>query len=228
MTAASQIAFQPRRASRTSVSLRLCGLAAAAVAWAAAVHADPAACKALADDRQRLACYDALTAPAPPAAVAAPAAAPASIPAASPPAPVAAPPAAQAPDSVQPAAAAPAAAVPSAALSAVPPPVQAVAPAAAAVPAATPTPQTFGSELLFKPGDQPVVDLSAHAAGSFDGFRRGTSFNLDNGQVWVCLDDYEYYYEADNPVVVIHRNVVGNYWLTPEHAEFSVRVSRVK
>jgi hypothetical protein len=172
-----------------------------------------AACRQIADDARRLACYDALSAP--PAAAAKPPVAPVA---------AAAAPVAAAPSIPAPAPASPASPPqPNVPVAAAPPPVP-----AANAPAESP-PQSFGAETLAKtPEQEQSKSLSAKVMGSLDGVKQGTLFRLDNGQVWASIDDNEYFYEGENPGVVIQRNLLGSYWMKLEHAYFNVRVSRVK
>ncbi|HWY25801.1 MAG TPA: hypothetical protein VNX47_12830 [Nevskia sp.] len=167
-----------------------------------------AACRAIANDSQRLACYDSLArsttviAPATPgkaAVVSSPPAAP-SVPAASP-------------------APATAAATPGS---------PAASPATAVAPVAG-IEQGFGSETVVKlPAPDAAKTMNAHLSDSIDGITRGAIFHLDNGQTWRNIDDREYDYEGDHPAVSIERNFAGTYWMRLEHAPFNLRVTRVE
>ena len=157
-----------------------------------------AACRAIAGDSQRLACYDALSQAAT---------------ASSAPSGVAPPPAAT--STATPAPAAPALVAP------------AVASAAATAPAAT-VERNFGVETVTKSFEGEPQRLTAKVVGDLDGIPRRTVFHLDNGQVWQSIDDNEYVYEADNPKLTIDRNFAGSYWMHLENAHFNVRVSRVQ
>ena len=70
--------------------------------------------------------------------------------------------------------------------------------------------------------------LKAKVLGSFDGVSKGLQITLDNGQVWLCVDDRSYDYTATNPGASIERNFAGNYWMKLTDSSFRFRVRRIK
>lgn len=109
---------------------------------------------------------------------------------------------------------------------------------APAVPAASAPPEStapsgdaerFGAENLPAKRDSDDVDeIESRLAGRFEGWKKGTLFELENGQVWRCIDDREVYGARDNPKVTIRRNFMGSYWLKIEGLHPQARVRRVK
>lgn len=185
---------------RSSGLVALCLMTSLWIAPARAALPDGlAACRAIADDARRLACYDALPQATTASSLPSKAAPPSPIPTAT----------------AIPAPAAPAVVAP------------AVASAAAIAPAAA-VERTFGAETVTKSLDSGPQRLTAKVVGDLDGIPRHAVFHLDNGQVWQSIDDNEYVYEADNPKLTIDRNFAGNYWMHLENAHFNVRVSRVQ
>ena len=114
-------------------------------------------------------------------------------------------------------------------------PAEATAPA---VPAAPQSPESaapasdaerFGAENLPAKRDSDDVDeIESRLAGRFEGWKKGTLFELENGQVWRCIDDREVYGARDNPKVTIRRNFMGSYWLKIEGLHAQARVRRVR
>ena len=117
---------------------------------------------------------------------------------------------------------------------AAPAPAPAGAPAAA--PAATPTapatPATapasdFGLE---QPKPVEVVNsISARLAGKITGWRKGTLFKLDNGQVWKCIDDDSRTYTGipENAEVTISQSTFGAYWMDIVPVRARIKVKRI-
>jgi len=149
----------------------------------AAAGADLASCRSIADDRARLRCFDEIDRA--PSAVAVPAP------------PLPAPPLPPAPT---PADAAPAAATRTSR-----------APAAAS--AAVPPVDSFGAVALPKKPPEEPKTITAKLMGAVDGVRRGQVLPLDNGQIWLVIDDREFEYLGSNPAVQLERNLIGSYWM---------------
>jgi len=107
------------------------------------------------------------------------------------------------------------------------------APALPAPPIANETPpapkadENFGASSLPPP---PKVEepsrIDAHLFGRHDGWHKGTRFALDNGQVWVCIDDQEGFDTLDGNAVTISRNAVGSYWMHVARVAGDIRVRR--
>ncbi len=96
--------------------------------------------------------------------------------------------------------------------------------------ALTPAPtDKFGMAELPRPVVKDEPDkIEAHLTGKISGWRKGTLFNLDNGQVWQCIDTDRDDEELDRPAVTIRRNFFGHYWMDLGGSGVSVQVTRVK
>ncbi|SFF65628.1 hypothetical protein SAMN04488120_11819 [Fontimonas thermophila] len=101
---------------------------------------------------------------------------------------------------------------------------------AASVPAADPS-DRFGAEDL-PPSRSPAENgpdrIESRLTGPLNGWKKGTLFELENGQVWRCIDDREVYWVADRPKVTIRRGFMGNYWLKVEGLNTQARVRRIR
>lgn len=106
-------------------------------------------------------------------------------------------------------------------LPAAPPPPESAAPASDA--------ERFGAENLPAKRDSDGADeIESRLVGRFKGWKKGTLFELENGQVWRCIDERDVYGERDNPKVTIRRNFVGSYWLKVEGLNAQARVRRIR
>jgi hypothetical protein len=100
----------------------------------------------------------------------------------------------------------------------------AAAPASLAM-TASPTIQGTTAIASLAPGDE----YSAHLDGTFRGWGDGTTFKLDNGEVWQQIDDTELNVGAiKNPKVTIKRGMFTAYYLSVEGVDDSVLVRRIK
>lgn len=116
-------------------------------------------------------------------------------------------------------------------------PVDAPAPPPASAPGAT-APESaapasdaerFGAESLpAKRSSDDVDEIESRLVGRFEGWKKGTLFELENGQVWRCTDEREVYWARDNPKVTIRRSFVGGYWLKVEGLNAQAKVRRVR
>lgn len=97
-------------------------------------------------------------------------------------------------------------------------------PAPQAQPAGAPE---FGASSLPDAPAEPA-SLQARVVGKVDGWKNGTLFRLDNGQVWRCTDEEEGFDVLARPAVTIERNLIGSYWMHLEHVTRRVRVQRVR
>ncbi|MEE8118439.1 MAG: hypothetical protein V3T39_02655 [Gammaproteobacteria bacterium] len=71
--------------------------------------------------------------------------------------------------------------------------------------------------------------LQAHIKGDFTGWKGGTQFELDNGQIWEQAESGEYYYPLKNPEVIISKSgVLGNYRMQILETGRIINVRRVK
>ncbi|MDP9141694.1 MAG: hypothetical protein M3O62_12980 [Pseudomonadota bacterium] len=102
-------------------------------------------------------------------------------------------------------------------------------------PGATPAPpvvesERFGAESLpTKAGDPEVPDaIESRISGPFKGWSKDTEFQLDNGQVWRCVNCRDMYHHIESPAVTVKRGFMGNYWLKVEGLNTRASVKRIK
>lgn len=89
----------------------------------------------------------------------------------------------------------------------------------------------FGAESLQKADKAAKIDqISARLIGDFTGWERNTRFELDNGQVWKCVDDREMYAgkPVNRPVVTIERGLFGAYFLAVDGYNQRAKVKRLR
>jgi len=116
---------------------------------------------------------------------------------------------------------------------------------AAAPPAPTPRPETaaaapakpatdtasFGAETLpsatAKEKSAPD-EIHSRIRGEFRGWEAKTRFELENGQVWECLNCRSVYLVRQDPDVTIKRGFMGGYWLKVEGLNTQAPVRRIK
>lgn len=108
-----------------------------------------------------------------------------------------------------------------------------VAPAAAAVaaPAAAADPVAgFGQESVKQPPNAPpeLKQIESRIRGKFLGWRAGSQIEFENGQVWRIADGSEAFYDLQDPKVVVHRGMLGAFYLEIEGIGFQMRVTRVR
>jgi hypothetical protein len=98
----------------------------------------------------------------------------------------------------------------------------------AAVPAADPVAK-FGQEAVKQP-DAPaeLQQIESRIRGRFAGWGPNTRIELDNGQVWRVADGSSAIYDLNNPKAVVHRGMLGAYYLEIEGVGFQVKVARVR
>ncbi|HEV2321226.1 MAG TPA: hypothetical protein VGT42_02590 [Gammaproteobacteria bacterium] len=71
--------------------------------------------------------------------------------------------------------------------------------------------------------------IVAHLVGSFRGWSGGTTFKLDNGQVWQQVDDSVLTVGGiENPKVTISKGLISSYYLSVEGVRDTVLVKRIK
>lgn len=99
-------------------------------------------------------------------------------------------------------------------------------------PAALPSKQDFGAEQLPQrsSGQAPEAQaITAHIAGSFEGWEPKARLTLDNGQVWQVTDDRSVYYKPTlNPEVTIEKGMFGSYFLRVDGVNSRAKVRRIK
>lgn len=67
--------------------------------------------------------------------------------------------------------------------------------------------------------------IESRLVGSLDHWQRGTRFQLENGQIWVCQSERSQSFPTiNNPKVVINRNFLGHYFMTVDGVYHQVSV----
>lgn len=113
---------------------------------------------------------------------------------------------------------------PPAKAAAVAPAAPVVAPAPPADPAAK-----FGQESVKQPDAPPELkQIESRVSGRFAGWGPNTRIELDNGQIWRVADGSSAIYDLNNPKAVVHRGMLGAYYLEIEGIGFQVKVTRVR
>ncbi len=118
------------------------------------------------------------------------------------------------------------------------------APASAPAPAPAPTPdvapaapppspaaEDFGAEQAAPAAtekEDPSRVMRSRIVGYFPGFTGGTEVTLENGQIWRQTDAARLSVQKTDPVVVIEKGFFGNYRLSVEGFNRSIRVKRVE
>jgi hypothetical protein len=100
--------------------------------------------------------------------------------------------------------------------------------ALSSTPAAAPVESTFGVSSVPRAEVKEPDRIDTHVAGKLKGWRKGTLFTLDNGQVWQSVDDRDSDDTLEAPTVTIKRNFMGHYWMKLSGAWQDVQVIRVK
>lgn len=96
--------------------------------------------------------------------------------------------------------------------------------AKSAVPAAVAAPEVAAATSVAE-----TYPLTAHLVGRFTGWNGGTTFRLDNGEVWQQVDDSSLSTGAVmNPKVTISRGLIDAYYLEVEGVKDTVLVRRIK
>jgi hypothetical protein len=116
---------------------------------------------------------------------------------------------------------------------AVPAPAAPVAPATAA-PAPppgeiSPAAETPPAGVVRDPPPDGVV-VPAHLEAAVDSWHKGTRVTLDNGQVWVAVDEPKYGVAAApaGAAVTVHQSFFGTWWMKLDGVDREVKVTRLK
>lgn len=110
-------------------------------------------------------------------------------------------------------------------------PAKAAAASPPAVPAVAPADPVakFGQESVKLPDAPPELkQIDSRIRGKFAGWGPNTRIELDNGQVWRVADGSSAIYDLNNPKAVVHRGMLGAYFLEIEGIGFQVKVTRVR
>ncbi|TJY65126.1 hypothetical protein E4T66_02560 [Sinimarinibacterium sp. CAU 1509] len=109
-------------------------------------------------------------------------------------------------------------------------------PASAPPPATAPAPAApiadFGAESLPKTGvdrdKAPPDEIHSRILGEFRGWEAKTRFELENGQVWECVNCRSVSLLKQNPEVTIRRGFISGYWLKIDGLNTQAPVRRIK
>jgi hypothetical protein len=90
----------------------------------------------------------------------------------------------------------------------------------------------FGAETLPQAAaakaEQAPDEIRSRIPGEFRGWDAKTRFELENGQVWECVNCRSVYLLKQNPEVTIKRSFIGGYWLRVDGLNTQARVRRIK
>ena len=116
-------------------------------------------------------------------------------------------------------------------MSPAPPPV-ATAPAPKAAPAAAPkapSEAAFGAGSVNKKAEEAEPDqIESRVLGPLDRVIKGNRYTLENGQVWLNIDERDVDVDYNSPAVTIEKNFLGNYWMRFHDRNLRVRVRRIQ
>ena len=90
------------------------------------------------------------------------------------------------------------------------------------------TEQGFGLERVEEAQDTDVKKIQSRYVGEFTGWEGKTTFPLENGQVWQQIESGRMSWNASNPMITIKRGFMGSYMLSVEGVNKKVRVKRIK
>lgn len=113
-----------------------------------------------------------------------------------------------------------------------PPPV-ATAPAPAPTAPATPRPPdpaAFGARDIASPKAEAAEpdQIESRVLGPLDRIIKGSRYTLENGQVWLNIDDRDVDVQFNSPAVTIEKNFLGNYWMRFHDRNLRIRVRRIQ
>jgi hypothetical protein len=86
----------------------------------------------------------------------------------------------------------------------------------------------FGQEAIKQPAGTELKQIESRISGKFHGWHAGSQLELENGQVWRIADGSEAIYELQDPKVIVHRGMLGAFFLEIEGVGFQMRVTRVR
>lgn len=86
-----------------------------------------------------------------------------------------------------------------------------------------------------RPGELPAIDrmvrepFQTRIVGRFSGWEGGTEFVLENGMVWVQIEDRSFYMpETENPTITIRPGALDTWLLSVDGYNQSTRVKRIQ
>jgi hypothetical protein len=94
--------------------------------------------------------------------------------------------------------------------------------------AVTTTEEGFGLERVEEAQDNDIKLIQSRYVGEFSGWDGKTTFPLENGQVWQQIESGRMSWTATNPMITIKRGFMGSYMLSVEGVNKKVRVKRIK
>lgn len=107
-----------------------------------------------------------------------------------------------------------------------------VANAPAPVPAAPQVPRdaAFGAGNITKKAVEQAEpeQIESRVLGPLDRILKGNRYTLENGQVWLNIDDRDVDVDFNSPAVTIEKNFLGNYWMRFHDRTLRVRVRRIQ
>lgn len=86
----------------------------------------------------------------------------------------------------------------------------------------------FGQEAIKHPAATELKQIESRILGKFHGWRAGSQLELENGQIWRVADGSEANYDLQDPKVIVHRGMLGAFYLEIEGVGFQTRVTRVR
>lgn len=88
--------------------------------------------------------------------------------------------------------------------------------------------EAFGLERVEDAQDEDIKLIQSRYVGEFTGWDGKTTFPLENGQVWEQIESGRMSWKATNPMITIKRGFMGSYMLSVEGVNKRVRVKRIK
>jgi hypothetical protein len=88
--------------------------------------------------------------------------------------------------------------------------------------------EAFGLERVEDAQDEDIKLIQSRYVGEFTGWDGKTTFPLENGQVWQQIESGRMSWKATDPMITIKRGFMGSYMLSVEGVNKKVRVKRIK
>jgi hypothetical protein len=88
--------------------------------------------------------------------------------------------------------------------------------------------EAFGLERVEDAQDEDIKLIQSRYVGEFTGWDGQTTFPLQNGQVWQQIESGRMAWRATDPMITIKRGFMGSYMLSVEGVNKKVRVKRIK
>lgn len=93
-----------------------------------------------------------------------------------------------------------------------------------------PDPAAFGAGDLARPAAKAAEpdQIETRVLGPLDRIVKGNRYTLENGQVWLNVDDRDVDVQFSSPAVTIEKNFLGNYWMRFHDRNLRIRVRRIQ